>query len=127
MVRALHRTTIEITTEDTLTERGDCIIGVGAGKGCAQLGEAVKSAIVQASSLVLLRVVVGDDSFLVRARGDPRLSLTDPHDIVVRKSYYASGRTIAVGSDSAAVDIPRRMVAMLRNPSSTGYLEVEVL
>ena len=42
MVRSLHPTTIEVTTESHLTEKGDCIIGVGATKGCLQLSEEVK-------------------------------------------------------------------------------------
>jgi hypothetical protein len=127
MVRALHPTTIEITTDGSLTERGDCIIGVGAERGCAQLDETVRSGIRRTSSHVLLRLVVGPDSFLVRASGDPRLSLAHPHDMVVRKSSFVSDRTVAVGADSAAVDIPRRIVKKLRSPAVVGYLEIEVI
>ena len=42
MVRSSHPTTVEVTTEDYLTENGECIIGVGADKGCAGLSGAVK-------------------------------------------------------------------------------------
>jgi len=126
MVSALHPTTIEVTTEGHLTEKGDCIVGVGAEKGCAQLGERVKAGIRSGGSVVLLRLVVDSESFIVRANGDPRLTLSHPHEIVVRKSDFISDRTIAVGADAAAKDIPRDMIAKLRNPSTVGYLEVEV-
>jgi len=126
MVSALHPTTIEITTEESLTVRGDCIVGVRASKGCAQIGEAVKSRIRSPSSTVLLRFIVGPETFEVRAEGDPRLTLSHPHEIVVRKSEFVSDRTIAVRADAAAKDIPRRMVARLQDPGTLGYLEVEV-
>jgi uncharacterized protein len=125
-VSALHPTTIEITMEDHLTERGDCIVGVGAQKGCAQLSEGVKAGIRRASSTVILRLVVGSESFAVKAAGDPRLTLSHPHEIVVRKSDFVSDRTVAVRADAAARDIPRSMVARLRNPASVGFLEIEV-
>jgi len=126
MVSAMHPTTIEVTVEDHLTERGDCIVGVGAGKGCAQLGEGIKAGIRRASSTVLLRLLVGSESFEVKARGDPRLTLSHPHEIVVRRSDFVSDRTIAVRADAAARDIPRSMVAKLRNPATVGFLEIEV-
>lgn len=126
LVQALHPTTIEITTEGHLTERGDCIIGVGAEKGCAQLDEVVKASIRRASSHVLIRLVVGSSSFTVAANGDPRLSLTHPHDLVLRKSHFISDRTIAVGASAAAIDLPRKMVVSLRSPDTVGYMEIEV-
>ena len=126
LVTALHPTTIEITTEDHLTERGDCIIGVAAEKGCAQLAEGVKAGIRRPSAKVLLRFVVGADTFDVEAQGDPRLTLAHPHEIVVRRSDYISDRTIAVRADAAAKDVPRRMIAALRRPATVGFLEVSV-
>jgi hypothetical protein len=127
MVSALHPTTIEITTEEHLTANGDCIVGVGAEKGCAQLQQAVKAAIKRGSTTVRLRISVGPDSFVVMASGDPRLTLTHPHEIVVRKSEFISDRTIAVRASAAAKDIPRPMVARLRDPRTVGFFEVEAL
>jgi hypothetical protein len=65
-------------------------------------------------------------SFDVRARGDPRLELSHARDIVIRKSDFASERTLAVKADAAAKDIPRKMVELLRNPETEGYIEIEV-
>lgn len=126
LVSALHPTTIEITTDDHLTRKGDCIVGIYADKGCAQLTEAVRAGIRRKSSQVTLRFVAGSETFVVKARGDPRLTLTHPHDVVVRKSDFVSDRTIAVGASAAARDIPRSMVALLRSPDTTAYMEVEV-
>jgi uncharacterized protein len=127
MVRSEHPTTIEITTEEHLTAKGDCIVGVGASKGCSQLEEGVKNGLRTEGAKVLLRIVVGPHSFEVKARGDPRLELTHPCDIVIRRSTFISDRTVAVEADRAARDIPRPMVQLLRAPTTLGSLELEVL
>jgi hypothetical protein len=127
MVRSLHPTTIEVTMKDHLTARGDCIIGVSASKGCGQLAEGTKNALRRTGSRVLLRVVVGKESFVLTARGDPRLELSHPHEMVIRKSDFVSERTLALGASAAAKDIPRSLVAKLRNPETVGRLEIEVV
>ena len=126
MVRSAHPTTIEVTTEDHLTPKGDCIVGVGASSGCAQLDQPLKEGLRTKGSRVTIRLVVGDRTFEVRAEGDPRLELSHPSDIVVRRSDFISGRTLAVHADAAAKDIPRDMVRLLRDPSTAGRLEIEV-
>jgi hypothetical protein len=125
-VRSLHPTTIEVTTEESLTDSGDCIIGVGAAKGCAGLDEQTKEAIRQRGSMVTLRLVVGPLSFRMSASGDPRLQLSHSHDIVIRRSDFISDRTLAIRADAAAKDIPREMVNLLRSPDTVGRLEMEV-
>ena len=126
MVRSFHPTTIEVTTEEHLTPRGDCIVGVAADKGCAGLSEEVKRALRVDGAPVTVRLVVGEMAFSVKALGDSRLELTHPHDIVLRKSDFVSDRTLAVGAGAAARDIPREMVDALKDPGTAGRLEIEV-
>ena len=126
MVRATHRTTFEVTTDEHLTPDGDCIIGVGADRGCAQLGEAMKEALRSDRGKVRLTLTVGVETFVAEARGDPGLDLSHPHDMVIRKSGFLSDRTLAVGASAAARDIPRSMVAGLRSSGAVGTLLVEV-
>ena len=127
LISALHPTTIEVTTESHLTKNGDCIVGVGADRGCYGLGGPVKAALKRGGALVSFRLAVGPESFSVAARGDPRLTLSHPRDIVLRKSEFISDRTVAIGANFAARDIPRRMVERLRSPKAVGILELEVL
>jgi hypothetical protein len=126
LVRSLHPTTIEVTTEEFLTERGDCIVGVAAAKGCAGLDKRTKEILRRRESMVTLRLVVGDLSFAVTASGDPRLQLSHEHDMVIRRSGFISDRTLAIRADAAAKDIPRQMVNLLRNPKTVGRLEIKV-
>jgi hypothetical protein len=125
-VRSAHPTTIEITTDDHLTENGDCIIGVRASKACAQLDGRVKDGLRRRGSSVTIRISVGNYSYVVNARGDPRLGLSHPHDMVVRKSEFISDRTLAVHADSASKNIPREIVRLLQDPATVGRFEIEV-
>jgi hypothetical protein len=127
MVLALHPTTIEITTDEHLTRKGDCIVGVGADVGCAGLSDGTKQILRGEGYPVSIRLVVQGEAFALTARGDPRLTLTNPHDIVIRKSEYVSDRTLALGADAAAKDIPRSMVRALKGEKTAGYLEIGVV
>ena len=126
MVRSTHPTTIEVTTEECLTPRGDCIVGVGASHGCAQLDPRLKEGLRRRGSRVTILLFVGPYSFEVKAEGDPRLELSHPHDIVIRKSDYISDRTLAVHADAASKDIPREIVRLLQQSGALGRLEIGV-
>jgi hypothetical protein len=126
LVSSMHPTTIEVTTEEHLTEKGDCIIGVGASKGCLQLSEEVKEGLRCKDSRVTISIIVGRHLFRVNAGGDPRLRLTHPHDMVIRRSDFISDRTLAVHADAAARNIPREIVRLLRDSATTGRMEIEI-
>jgi hypothetical protein len=126
MVRASHPTTIEVTTDDYLTEEGDCIIGVSATHGCMQLSERLKQALRTDNAKVTFKIVVGEATFELTASGDSRLILTHPHEIVIRKSDFINERTIAIRADGAARGIPRALVRQLKDPRTVGRLEIEV-
>jgi len=122
-VRAWHEKTIEITKDSTLTLKGDCIVGVRASKGCSELLKELKSALNN-DAVVKFGIEVGNHSFEFTARGSSELTFEDDHEIVIRKSDYASPRTLAVKADKAACDIPRKMVEMLKDSSAKGLLKI---
>ena len=116
-VRSTHETTFEITKEKSLTERGDCIIAVGATKGAKDLDPKFREASKRKAAKITITVEAGGVKEVVKARGTPRLLLTHPTDLVVRKSDYVCGRTVAIGADKAASDFSRKLVEKLKNPS----------
>ena len=126
MVRSLHRNTIEVTREPHLTIRGDCIIGVSADKGLTDLSSALRDAISSDGSKLVISIEVPPDTFVVSATGGSALTLENPHEMVIRKSTFASPRTLALNADAAAKDLPRNMVERLRNPETKGLLRIEV-
>lgn len=116
LVCSTHRTTFEVTKDRTLTTRGDCIIGVKANKGADDLSEDYKILARRADADITVTIEADRIVETVRAKGDPRLTFTDPEDIVVRKSSYICARTVAVKADKAAADLSRELIKKLKNP-----------
>ena len=123
-IRATHKTTFEITTDHHLTENGDCIVGVGASKGCSQLNEKVRSLIMRSDPIVKILIEFHGHQFSAQAKGNPDLTLDDSDEIVIRKSSFTSPRTLAILCNKAAIDIPRAMVKDLQDPGKVGKLRI---
>jgi hypothetical protein len=103
------------TTEKHLTLRGDCIIGVDAEKGLRDLPLEMREMARNPNTVITMCVIVGNRSFILKGRGDPRLTYTDPKDIVARKSNYTCDRTLMVGADRAACDMDQTFVDLLKD------------
>jgi hypothetical protein len=123
-IRSLHARTIEITKDEHLTPRGDCIIGVKANKACADLDKSLKHRLRSNSSVVKIEIIVGDESFLISGRGDERLSMLNAHDIVVRKTNFVCPRTMSVLCNKASSDMPRKLVKMLQDQETKGIFRI---
>lgn len=116
-IRATHRTTLEITKEKVLSVRGDCIIAVSANKGFSEFKPEFKELLRKDGARVALLIDAGGIVERVYASGCSKLVLAHPTDLVVRKSDYICGRTLAIRADKAACDLSRELVAALQNPS----------
>ena len=116
-IQGTHGTTFEITKEATLTKCGDCIIAVGATKGAADLHPRFKEATRSEGAQMTIIIEAGELKEVVRARGNPRLLFTHPTDLVVRKSNYVCGRTLAIRADKAASNLSRKLIEKIRDPN----------
>jgi hypothetical protein len=125
-IRSLHPKTIEITTESDLTLNGDCVIGVEASCGCNDIPEQMKNLMRSSKSEISFTISVKDVSFKVKGNGHENLILTNPHDIVIRKSSFICPRTLAIHCDLASDSIPRQMIKILQNPDSRGIFVIDV-
>jgi uncharacterized protein len=123
-IRSLHAKTIEITKDEHLTPRGDCIIGIKADKACADLDESLKHRLKSNSSVIKIEIMVGDESFLISGSGDERLSMLSAHDIVIRKTNFVCPRTMSVLCDKASSDMPRKLVKMLQDQETKGIFRI---
>ena len=126
-IRSLHKNTIEITKENSLTPSGDCIIGVSAKYGCSGIPKRMKKKIQDPNSTVIFSIKVDDYKFQVKGKGHKDLIFTDPTDIVLRKSDFVCPRTLAVKCDKASDSIPRKIVHLLQNPKTKGFFSIEVI
>jgi uncharacterized protein len=113
-ILSLHRNTLELTKEDHLTPRGDCIVAVAADKTMADLPEGFKSALRQEGAVLEITMECGGQKDTVKAHGHPDLILDHPTDMVVRKSRFICPRTLALSADKASCDIDRKLVDEMR-------------
>ena len=125
-VQSLHAKTIEITKDEHLTLRGDCIIGVRASKACADLHESLKYRLAAKDSVVKMEIMVGSESFTIAGMGDDRLTLQNPHDIVIRKTTFVCPRTMSVRCDRASSDVPRKLVKLLQDKEARGIFRITI-
>lgn len=116
-VQSTNRTTFEITKDEHLTKRGDCIIAVGATKGAADLNSKFKEAARTEHARILITIEADGEIEAVNAWGNPQLTFTHPTDLVVRKSDYICGRTLAIHGDKAAKDLSKKLIEKIRNPN----------
>jgi hypothetical protein len=123
-IRANHPTTLEITKEDHLTKRGDCIIATCASKGCADLSPEFSKLMRNNETCVTLTIRAGKRSETITGRGDGRLVLSHPTDLVARKSDYTCNRTIMILADKSASDLDREFVKPLRDPLTRIRIEL---
>ncbi|GAB6148268.1 DUF371 domain-containing protein [Stetteria hydrogenophila] len=112
-VRALHRTTFEVTKEDYLTERGDCIVGVSSEAAAADLPGWLKEWLRSGGPVVAV-LSAGGFVDAVAGWGDPRMTLSDPVRMVFRRSTYVGPETVMVRASKAARGIERGLVEALR-------------
>jgi hypothetical protein len=108
-IRAGHRTTLMVTREPELTPRGDCIVAVASEKGLSDLSPKLREAARSEEARITLILEAEGHIFTVSGRGDLRLTLSHPRDMVVRRSRYICPRTLMIKADKAACDIPEKL------------------
>jgi len=125
-IRATHESTLEITKEAELSKRGDCIIAVSANKAINDLHSEFKENLRKENARITILIEVGNAAEVVNAFGSPRLILTHPTDMVVRKSNFICSRTLAIQADKTACDLSRDFVKRLGNPKQKVKVKLAV-
>jgi hypothetical protein len=120
---ATHRTTWQLTKEDHLSTSGDCIIGVRSSVGLEELPQWLADHLKNGEEI---EIELSCDNFCFkgRASGHVELRLSDPVDMVFRRSSFISDRTIAINSSFVAMDLPREMIKYLQ--SHEAELEIKI-
>jgi hypothetical protein len=112
-VTARHASTLELTSDDSLTPAGDCILGIEADRVPSAFDPAFVDACRDAEATITLALEVGEHTDVVRGRGHPDLTFGSERSLVCRTSEYVDDRTVMIGADGAAVDVGRELVAAL--------------
>lgn len=116
-ILSTHDTTFEITKETELTKRGNCIIAVGASKGAIDLEATFKQAMRRDDARITITIEADGTREVVNAKGSHLLLLSHQTDLVIRKSNYVCGRTLAIVADKVARDLSRKFIEKLQDPN----------
>ena len=111
-VLCTHATTIEITKENHLTKKGNCILGICASKACFDLNSELKKEL-QKNNKFRISIKVDEliDSFY--GYGSSDLKLYDKKDMVFRKSDFICDRTVLINCTKSSNEISRDLVKKL--------------
>lgn len=116
-VTSKHKSTFEITTDKTLTPKGDCIIGVNSKTTLNDFPEELKKAIQTDDKKIELCIETNNFSDKIIGYGSSKLTLDHPTDIVCRKSDFTCSRTLMINSDKAAMDLNEKLINELKEGS----------
>lgn len=125
-ILATHKTTFEITREQEISTRADCIIAVAASAAATNLTEEFKKQAKKNDAII--EVIIEVDGLIehITGKGSPQLTLSHPTDLVGRKSDFISDRTFLINSDKAAIDLDRRLVEQLKKPDTEIIITLKV-
>ena len=121
-MRATHKTTLEITKDDFLTTRGDCILAVKSEVGLIDMKREMENA---RGKIIKIMLKAENEEDCVEGFVHPHLTFTSRTTIIFRKSNFISERTAAIHCNKAAYDLKRVLVLKMQNPSTR--LEIELL
>jgi hypothetical protein len=99
---------------------------VAADKALADLSAEFKDKLRQPNAKLTILIEAGGLKQQITASGSPKLILTHPTDVVVRKSDYISDRTLAIHADKAANDLPRKFIEKLKDPKQQVKITLSV-
>lgn len=118
-ITARHKTTFELTKEKEVTQKGDCIVGVNADKGIRDISQQLKDYLLWGGK-VDMEFILPQYGLkeLISGYGSNDLLFSHHSDIVIRKSSYVCGRTLAVNADKASTDFDREIAKLLSDPAT---------
>ena len=114
-VLSKHKSTFEITTDEHLTLRGDCIIGTSSDTTLNDFPEELREKIMTDDTKIEIILKTPNATDTIIGYGSSDLTLTHPSDMVCRKSDFTCNRTLMIKSDKAACDFKSELIDDLKN------------
>ncbi|MEM1895607.1 MAG: DUF371 domain-containing protein [Nanopusillaceae archaeon] len=113
LISAKHKSTLEITKENYLTEKGDCIIGISSNFSASEFPDWLKE-YLKNENKIIIEIECENLKDKIIAMGSKYLTFKDNKSFVIRKSNYIDDRTVAIKANKAARDIDRRIIDLLK-------------
>ncbi len=126
-VLATHKTTLEFTKDETISLKGDCIIGVSSTHSLSEFPIELRKKIKDPTTIILVKLQTGNYTDHIKGSGNSDLDLSDENVIIIRKSDFVCSRTLMINADKAAKDIDERIIKEMRNPNNNMKVMVQIL
>jgi hypothetical protein len=109
-----HSSTIELTKDSYVTNKGNCILGLKATIACSDLKENTKKKIRNGEKIT---IVIKVDNKIERFHGygNKNLKLLNENEMVFRKSDFICDRTVLIKCSKASNDLNREIINKIRN------------
>ena len=114
-VLSKHKSTFEITTDSTLTLKGDCIIGLNSSVTLNDFPQQLREKIMCDDTKIEILLETPNAKDKITGFGSSELTLSHPSDIVCRKSTFTCSRTLMIKADKAAIDLDEDLIKDLSN------------
>ncbi len=114
------------TKENHLKTTGDCIVGINADKGLMDFSKNFREMLKKETSTLKINLEAACLTETIQAYGSPKLVLTHPIDMVIRKSDFISDRTMAIHADKSSKDLSRQLVEKLKDPKQKIVITINV-
>jgi len=111
-IQCTHSTTIEITKDSFLTNKGTCILGIKSSKACFDLNSKVKEKIKLGKKFTIV-IKVGNYSDTFNGYGHQDLTLSSKKDMVFRKSEFICDRTVLINCSKSSNELNRQLIEKL--------------
>ena len=126
-ILATHKSTLEFTKDETLSLKGNCIIGVSSTHSLSEFPAELRKKIKDSSTIILVKLQTGNYTDYIKGSGNSDLDLSDESAIIIRKSDFICSRTLMIKSNKAAKDIDERIIKAMRNPYSKMKVTIQML
>lgn len=122
-ITATHIERIKITKDEEPLDED--VIAVKADKGCEDLDVLLKD-YLKFGKEVKITISVDGIKDVITAHGSPALKLTSENNVVITKSDFIDGKTIAILADKAACDLKRELIKKLKDSKTKVEIRLEI-
>lgn len=117
-----HKTTLEFTKDSELSLNGDCIIGVKADFDLKEIKKFIKNS---KSNKIKIIIETEDKKIKESLEAELNPEFNDEKEIVIRKTDFASERTLAIRANKAAFELKRELIGYLKEKKNKTTIKIE--
>lgn len=102
-ILATHKATIEVTKDKEVSKEGNCIVGVNSDFDLSSIKKFINKKLSLKERAIKITIKINNLKEEINAELNP--DFDDDKEMVIRKSDFASKRTLAVRADKGAFDL----------------------